>query len=137
MSFLYSFFFTSPETSMQGWEYVLEKINKDSFCKNFFVGITKENGNFNLATSDGNYKVEIGDLDRIDFKVKGFKTFVEKYLVYQAPEKYSKISVKYDNQIVTTLNSGYKPEEDSLQTNKQTPINTVTGTQKTEEKTTN
>ncbi len=49
-------------------------------------------------------KVEIGDLDRIDFKVKGFKTFVEKYLVYQAPEKYSKISVKYDNQIVTTLN---------------------------------
>ena len=116
---------------------LIEKINKDSFCKNFFVGITKENGNFNLATSDGNYKVEIGDLDRIDFKVKGFKTFVEKYLVYQAPEKYSKISVKYDNQIVTTLNSGYKPEEDSLQTNEQTPINTVTGTQKTEEKTTN
>ena len=116
---------------------LIEKINKDSFCKNFFVGITKENGNFNLATSDGNYKVEIGDLDRIDFKVKGFKTFVEKYLVYQAPEKYSKISVKYDNQIVTTLNSGYKPEEDSLQTNEQTPINTVTGTQKTEEKTIN
>jgi len=116
---------------------LIDKINKDSFCKNFFVGITKENGNYNLATSDGNYKVEIGDLDRIDFKVKGFKTFVEKYLVYQAPEKYSKISVKYDNQIVTTLNSGYKPEEDSLQTNKQTPINTVTGTQKPEEKTTN
>ena len=55
-------------------------------------------------------------------------------MVYQAPEKYSKISVKYDNQIVTTLNSGYKPEEDSLQTNEQTPINTVTGTQKPEEK---
>ena len=116
---------------------LIEKINKDSFCKNFFVGITKENGNYNLATSDGNYKVEIGDLDRIDFKVKGFKTFVEKYLVYQAPEKYSKISVKYDNQIVTTLNPGYKPEEDSLQTNEQNPINTVTGTQKPEEKTIN
>mgnify|MGYP006208124105 CR=1 FL=1 len=71
---------------------LIEKINKDSFCKNFFVGITKENGNFNIATNDGNYKVEIGDLDRIDFKVKGFKTFVEKYLVYQASEKYSKIS---------------------------------------------
>ena len=116
---------------------LIKKIDNDSFCKKFFVGITKENGNFNLATSDGNYKVEIGDLDRIDFKVKGFKTFVEKYLVYQAPEKYSKISVKYDNQIVTTLNSGYKPEEDSLQTNEQNLINTVTGTQKTEEKTIN
>ena len=115
---------------------LIKKIDNDSFCKNFFVGITKENGNYNLATSDGNYKVEIGDLDRIDFKVKGFKTFVEKYLVYQAPEKYSKISVKYDNQIVTTLNSGYKPEEDSLQTKEQTPINTVTGTQKTEDKNT-
>jgi cell division protein FtsQ len=34
--------------------------------------------------------------------------------VNQNPEKYSKISVKYDNQIVTTLNNGYKPEEDSL-----------------------
>ena len=57
--------------------------------------------------------------------------------MYQAPEKYSKISVKYDNQIVTTLNSGYKPEEDSLQTNEQNPINTVTGTQKPKKKTIN
>ena len=45
--------------------------------------------------------------------------------------------MKYDNQIVTTLNSGYKPEEDSLQTNEQNLINTVTGTQKPEEKTIN
>jgi cell division protein FtsQ len=56
----------------------------------------------------------LGDLDHIEFKIKGFKTFVEKFLVNQNPEKYSKISVKYDNQIVTTLNNGYKPEEDSL-----------------------
>ncbi|MCB4236103.1 hypothetical protein LDL59_16505 [Kaistella anthropi] len=46
-------------------------------------------------------------------KVKGFKTFVEKYLVFQNPEKYRKISVKYDNQIVTTLNPNFK-ENDSL-----------------------
>ena len=83
------------------------------------------------------------DNDHLDYYgtienlVATFKTFVEKYLVYQAPEKYSKISVKYDNQIVTTLNSGYKPEEDSLQTNEQNLINTVTGTQKPEEKTIN
>ncbi len=93
---------------------LIEKIDKDSFCKNYFAGITKENGNFNLITNEGLYKVELGDLDHIEFKIKGFKTFVEKYLVNQNPEKYSKISVKYDNQIVTTLNDGYKPEEDSL-----------------------
>ena len=93
---------------------LIEKIDKDSFCKNYFAGITKENGNFNLITNEGLYKVELGDLDHIEFKIKGFKTFVEKFLVNQNPEKYSKISVKYDNQIVTTLNNGYKPEEDSL-----------------------
>ena len=93
---------------------LIDKIDKDNFCKNYFAGITKENGNFNLITNEGLYKVELGDLDHIEFKIKGFKTFVEKFLVNQNPEKYSKISVKYDNQIVTTLNNGYKPEEDSL-----------------------
>ncbi len=89
------------------------KIDKDAFSKKYFIGITKEKENYNLLTSDGSYKVEIGDLDRIDFKVKGFKTFVEKYLIYQQPEKYKKISVKYDNQIVTTLNPNFK-ENDSI-----------------------
>jgi len=92
---------------------LVEKIDKDDFSKKYFVGITKQNGNYNLLTSDGYYKVEIGDLENIDFKVRGFKTFVEKYLVYHNPEKYKKISVKYNNQIVTTLNPYFK-ENDSL-----------------------
>lgn len=90
---------------------LVDKIDKDEFSKKYFIGISKEKGNYNLLTSEGNYKVEIGDLDNIDFKVKGFKTFVEKYLVYQEPEKYSKISVKYDNQIVTTLNPNFKAND--------------------------
>lgn len=114
---------------------LVEKIDKDSFCNNFFVGITKENGSYNLLTNEGFYKVEIGDLDRIDFKVKGFKTFGEKYLVNQTPEKYSKISVKYDNQIVTTLNSGYT-SKDSLTTEVPKAQNTITATQKVEKNTT-
>ena len=57
--------------------------------------------------------MEIGDLDNIDFKVKGFKEFAEKFLVYQDPQKYSKVSVKYNNQIVTTLNP-YFEENDSI-----------------------
>lgn len=89
------------------------KIDTDDFSKKYFIGISKENGNYNLLTSDGYYKVEIGDLNNIEFKVKGFKTFVEKFLVYQDPQKYNKISVKYDNQIVTTLNPYFK-ENDSI-----------------------
>ncbi|GAA4164027.1 hypothetical protein GCM10022217_33920 [Chryseobacterium ginsenosidimutans] len=90
------------------------KIDKDDFSKKYFIGISKDkNGDYNLLTSEGNYKVEIGDLDNIDLKVKGFKTFVEKYLVYQDPEKYNMVSVKYQNQIVTTLNPHFK-ENDSI-----------------------
>ncbi len=92
---------------------LVEKIDRDEFNRKYFIGISKDKGSYNLLTSDGNYKVEIGDLDNIEFKVKGFKTFVEKFLVYQDPTKYSKISVKYDNQIVTTLNPNYK-ENDSI-----------------------
>lgn len=92
---------------------LVDKIDKDDFSKKYFIGISKVKESYNLLTSEGNYKVEIGDLDRIDMKVKGFKTFVEKYLIHQNPEKYSKISVKYDNQIVTTLNPNYE-ENDSI-----------------------
>lgn len=92
---------------------LVDKIDNDEFSKKYFIGVSKEKGSYNLITSQGNYKVEIGDLDRIHLKVKGFKTFVEKYLVYQQGEKYSKISVKYDNQIVTTLNPNFE-ENDSI-----------------------
>lgn len=89
------------------------KIDKDDFSKKYFIGISKNKEDYNLLTSEGNYRVEIGDLDNIEFKVKGFKAFVEKYLVYQDPQKYNMISVKYQNQIVTTLNPYFK-ENDSI-----------------------
>lgn len=92
---------------------LINKIEQDDFSKKFFIGISKVRGSYNLLTSEGFYKVEIGDLENIDFKIKGFKTFAEKHLVYQNPEKYTKISVRYDNQIVTTLNPHLK-ENDSL-----------------------
>lgn len=92
---------------------LVDKIDKDAFSKKYFIGISKDKNGYNLLTSEGNYKVEIGDLERIDLKVKGFKTFVEKFLINQPAEKYTKISVKYDNQIVTTLNPLFK-ENDSM-----------------------
>ncbi|SIT95455.1 cell division protein FtsQ [Epilithonimonas bovis DSM 19482] len=93
---------------------LIEKIDKDDFCKKYFIGIKKEKGGYNLLTSDGHFKVELGDLENIDFKVQGFKTFVEKYLVYQNPQKYKKVSVKYNNQIVTTLNPYFKDNDSML-----------------------
>lgn len=92
---------------------LIDKIDADAFCKKFFAGITKQRGSYYLLTNEGDYKVEIGDLDNIDFKINGFKTFVEKYLIFQDPLKYSRISLKYNNQVVTTLNPYYK-ENDSI-----------------------
>lgn len=114
----YSFACMLVTGDVQQSEYIkvaelVNKINKDDFSKKYFIGISKEKGGYNLLTSQGNYKVEIGDLDNINLKVKGFKTFVEKFLIYQQPEKYTKISVKYDNQIVTTLNPHFE-ENDSM-----------------------
>ena len=92
---------------------LIKKIDADDFSKKYFIGIAKEGNSYDLLTSEGNFKVEIGDLENIDFKVKGFKSFVEKFLIYQDPQKYTKVSVKYNNQIVTTLNP-YFAENDSL-----------------------
>lgn len=114
---------------------LVEKIDKDDFSKKYFIGISKDNGNYNLLTSEGNYKVEIGDLNNIEFKVKGFKTFVEKYLVFQDPEKYNMVSVKYQNQIVTTLNPYFKDNDSILKAgNKELAKNPVTTVKKAEDK---
>ena len=113
---------------------LIEKIDKDDFSKKYFIGITKEKEDYNLLTSDGNYKVEIGDLDNIDLKVRGFKTFVEKYLVDQNTEKYKKISLKYDNQIVTTLNPYFKENDSILRNAPKIELKTEDGSQKLEAK---
>lgn len=113
---------------------LIEKIDKDDFSKKYFIGITKEKGSYNLLTSDGNYKVEIGDLDNIEFKVRGFKTFVEKYLVDQNPQKYKKISLKYENQIVTTLNPYFKENDSILRNAPKIELKPDDGSQKLEVK---
>lgn len=86
---------------------LVKKIEEDPFSKKYFIGISKERGNYNLLPVEGNYKIEIGDLDRIELKVKGFKAFMEKFLAYKDPDEYKKISLKYENQIVTTLNPNF------------------------------
>lgn len=90
---------------------LIETIKKDDFLHRYFIGIRKEQGSYYMITHDGNFAVELGELENVDFKLIGFKTFVEKYLVSQPMHKYSKISLRFNNQIVTTLRAGYQPEK--------------------------
>ncbi len=103
-----------PKDDYKGIVQLIDAINSDKFTKRFFVGIARHNDSYFLLTDDGNYKVELGGLERPAYKLKGFKTFLEKYLVYQNPQKYSKVSLRFDNQIVTTLRKGFTSELDSL-----------------------
>lgn len=96
---------------------LISKINADDFTKKFFIGISKKKNSYSLLTSEGNYNVELGDLDNIDFKINGFKAFVTKFLVDADPEKYSQISLKYNNQIVTTLNPHFAGNDSILNAN--------------------
>lgn len=104
----------NPEEYPQLIELV-KKIEKDDFSKKYFVGIQKINKDYQLLTSDGFFKVELGSLENLDFKMNGFKAFVEKFLIYQDLEKYTKVSLKYNNQIVTTLNPSYQGNKETLQ----------------------
>ncbi|WP_255577560.1 cell division protein FtsQ/DivIB [Elizabethkingia sp. JS20170427COW] len=106
---------------------LVKTINQDDFLKKYFIGIHLSSpNNYELLTNNGNFKVEIGSLDNLGFKLYGFKAFTKKYLVYQDSLKYDRISMKYNNQVVTTLKKGYKPDE---HLEKDTEIsNTVTGT---------
>lgn len=84
---------------------LIDEIYQDDFSRNYFVGIVKENNTFHLLTTQGFFKVELGALENIPFKIKGFKVFAEKHLSNQPLDKYRKISMKFDNQIVATLSS--------------------------------
>lgn len=108
-----------PKEDFRGLVHLVQMINADSFLKDYFIGIKKEHNDYYLLTYDGNYEVELGDLEKTDIKLKGYKAFMDKYLVYQNPEKYSKISVKFDNQIVTTLKGKFK---DSLAVSSPEPL---------------
>lgn len=110
---------SAPRSDYPGLLSLVKKIEQDPFSRKYFVGIRKEGQDYYLITNEGNFRVELGNLENLDFKLQGFKEFVTKYLVFQDPMKYKKVSVKFSNQIVTTLNSNFR--QDSLNLKKEQP----------------
>ncbi len=80
-----------------------KKVWKDTFIQKQIVGINITDTNeFELKTRIGNHIIEFGKLQRVVKKIKKIKVFYKKVLADNTYDKYKKINVKYNNQIVCT-----------------------------------
>ena len=84
--------------------YTLAKmVYEDDFLKKQIVGIEQlENNEFILKTRIGNQIVELGDLTNIDLKIKKLKAFYQKTMEDKTLDKYKKINLVYNDQVVCT-----------------------------------
>ena len=84
--------------------YTLAKmVYDDDFLKKQIVGIEQlENNEFILKTRIGDQIVELGDLRNIDIKIKKLKAFYQKTMQDKTLDKYKKINLVYNDQVVCT-----------------------------------
>jgi len=97
-----------PKEDYKNLVVLVNKIKKDDFYRNYFIGINKSNEDYTLLTNEGYFKIQFGNLENIDIKLIGLKTFLEKYLSNKDHKMYKQISVKYNGQIVATLRKSVK-----------------------------
>lgn len=60
----------------------------------------ERNGNVLLSPLVGGHVIEMGDLDNYETKLRNLKAFYKQVLAEDKWDKYSKVSVKYNNQVV-------------------------------------
>ncbi|MDR3272760.1 MAG: cell division protein FtsQ [Flavobacteriaceae bacterium] len=83
--------------------YLAHNISVDNLLKNHIIAIEKEKKNsYNLFLNLEGVYIEFGDLKNCRQKLTNLKEFYKQYLDKVGFEPYSKISVKYNNQIVAT-----------------------------------
>lgn len=78
-------------------------ILKDNFLKKQLISIQKmRNNEFVLGTRVGDQKIFLGEIDDLNKKFKNLKSFYSKTMTDKTVENYSKINLKYSNQVVCT-----------------------------------
>ena len=79
--------------------YVLE----DNFLSKEVVGVQKlEEDEYQFSVRSGNYKINFGNLSKMDTKFKKLKAFYNKTFEDKTIQNYKTINVKYHNQVVCT-----------------------------------
>ena len=78
-------------------------IQNDGFFKKQIIGINKdENNEFELNTRLGNALVELGNLENMQGKLNNLKAYYLNAIQNKSINKYKKINLKYNNQVVCT-----------------------------------
>ncbi len=82
---------------------IVKKIQADDFLSKQLVGIEKlNNGDYQLLPRVGNHKVLLGDTKNLHQKITNLKFFYKKMLQENLIDKYSKINLQYNNQVIGT-----------------------------------
>lgn len=82
---------------------LVTEILKDKFLKKQIIGVRKMwNKEFILITRVGDQKIEFGNLDNLNLKLKNLRSFFAKTMADQSIDNYTSINLKYNNQVVCT-----------------------------------
>jgi cell division protein FtsQ len=79
----------------------LNVILADDFLKKEIIGVhITQKEEFILSVRSGQYKIELGSLEKMDIKFKKLKAFYNKAFVDKTIDQYKTINLKYHNQVV-------------------------------------
>lgn len=82
---------------------IASKIYNDQFLKTHVVEIHQnQDKTIVLKTRVLNFEILIGSLDRLDKKINNFKAFYQKAKKDKSLNKYSKVNLQFENQVVCT-----------------------------------
>lgn len=83
---------------------LLKKIQTDEFLKKHVVSIFRNmKGTYELETRVYDFRVVLGKVENIEEKVKNFKAFYQKAHKDKSLDRYKKVSLQFNNQVVCTI----------------------------------
>ncbi|MBE9489060.1 MAG: hypothetical protein IMY67_02095 [Bacteroidetes bacterium] len=82
---------------------IASKVNNDEFLKTHIIEIHQgSKGTITLKTRVTNFEILVGNLDNLDKKINNLKAFYQKAKKDKTLNKYSKVNLQFDNQVVCT-----------------------------------
>ena len=98
----------SNEKEVSSLIVLLNIIVDDNFLSKEIIGIElRAQNEYMFTVRSGNYRINFGDLNEIDSKIKKLKAFYSKVFLDSTIHKYKTINIKYHNQVVGEKITGY------------------------------